>query len=272
MAKSLKFFNGVLLAVVGLLIFFHYLRILTPFESFILSILNPVQERVYNFGEKINNFCLKADDKSLYDEISRLTIEVAKLKVLEEENQVLKKELNFFEENQNKYVVARVIGQDPLEPNTLILNKGEESGIRVGFPVVANEGIMIGKIIKVEKNISTVLFLTDSRSKVAAHILRQSEESERQNVREGEQFVPGVVSGKHGLSIKMELIPQNEKINRGDLVITSGLEKDIPKGLVIGKIDSVTNEVEAVFQSATIKSLVSFDSLSIVAVITPELL
>lgn len=260
-------FNTVFLAVIGLLIFFHYLRVLAPIENLILNILNPVQEKIYNLGKNLNNFCSSTVDQSLYDEISKLAIENAKLKILEKENQILKEKLNFFEENQNKFVLARIIGQDPLESNALILNKGEESGIKIGFPVIVNEGIMIGKIVKVEKNVSTVLFLTDSRSKVAAFVLKQNEGSEKQNAKE--QFVSGIVLGKHGLSIRMELIPQNEKITRGDLVITSGLEKDIPQGLLIGKIDSVTNEAEAVFQSAAVKSFALFDNLSIVAVIIP---
>lgn len=268
MSKSFKF-NSILLAVLGLLIFFHYVHILAPAENLILNILSPVQEKIYNFGEKLSNLCVgEGGDQFLYDRISRLMIENAKLKILEEENQILKKELNFLEESQNKLVIARIIGQDPVEPNTLILGGGEESGIKIGFPVVVNEGVLIGKIVKVEKEISMVLLLTDSKSKIAASILGQQNESEKSKENTVHSAL-GVVCGKHGLSIEIELIPQNEKVEKGDLVTTSGLEKDIPRGLLIGEIDSVTSEAGAVFQSATVKSLAPFNNLSIAAVVIP---
>lgn len=270
MFKSLKFYS--ILAVIGLLIFFHYLHILLPIENFILNILNPIQEKIYNFGQKFNNFCSNGADQ-LYKKISALTIENAKLKILEEENQILKKELNFLEESQNKFVMARIVGRDPTLPNTLILNKGEKDGIKINFPVVANEGILVGKIIKTEEKISIALLITDSKSKVAASILSQQDPSALLEVNENDQRRPilGIVEGSHGLSIKMELIPQNEKVQKGDLVITSGLEKDIPQGLVIGEIESVKSEPDAVFQSATVKSLIPLDNLSIVAVIIPTI-
>jgi rod shape-determining protein MreC len=268
MSKSFKN-NILLLAVIGLLIFFHYMHVLAPAENLILNILSPVQEKIYNVGQKLGNLCVgEGTDQFLYDRISQLMLENAKLKILEEENQILRKELNFFEENQNKFVMARIIGQDSVEPNTLILNKGEGSGIKVGFPVVVNEGVLIGKVVKVEKEISMVLLLTDSKSKIAASILGPQNESEKPE-ENTIHSVLGVVSGKHGLSIEIGLIPQNEKIEKGDLVVTSGLEKDIPKGLLIGEIDSVTSEAGAVFQSATIKSLVPFNNLSIGAVVIP---
>ena len=35
----------------------------------------------------------------------------------------------------------------------------------------------------------------------------------------------GVVSGEHGLSLKLGMVPQTEELNAGDEVVTSGLEQ-----------------------------------------------
>ena len=77
----------------------------------------------------------------------------------------------------------------------------------------------------------------------------------------------GIVRGERGLSLKMELIPQNEVISGGDVIITSGLETGTPRGLVIGTIDSVIKESRSPFQTAIIRSPVNFGNLDYVLVI-----
>jgi rod shape-determining protein MreC len=182
------------------------------------------------------------------------------LRLLEEENQILKKELKFFENNSYNFVAARIIGKDSTASDTFILNKGSRDGIKVGLPVVIDEGILVGKIVKVEEGISNFLLLTDNNSKVAAAVLQNNMDFSKTN---------GIVTGEHGLSMKMEFIPKDVNLGEGDIVITSGLEKDIPRGLVIGKIDRVINEEGLVFQSAIVKQMARVDDLSIVSILLP---
>ncbi|MBU2416305.1 rod shape-determining protein MreC, partial [Patescibacteria group bacterium] len=70
-----------------------------------------------------------------------------------------------------------------------------------------------------------------------------------------------------GLTIKMDFIPQNKRINNEDIVITSGLEKNIPKGLVIGKITRINKNNNEVWQNAIIEPLADLDNLIIVSVL-----
>ena len=84
---------------------------------------------------------------------------------------------------------------------------------------------------------------------------------------ENETKSQGVVIGEHGLSLKMELIGQNEVVKEGETVVTSGLEPTIPRGLVIGKISRVLAEPNSFFQTAFIQSLVKVDSLVVVSVL-----
>jgi len=66
----------------------------------------------------------------------------------------------------------------------------------------------------------------------------------------------------------MEYIPQEEAINVGDIVLTSGLGGVMPKGLVIGQVTEVQQMGYALFQSAIVRPAVDFSRLELVLVIT----
>jgi rod shape-determining protein MreC len=71
------------------------------------------------------------------------------------------------------------------------------------------------------------------------------------------------------MTIKMNYIPQLEKISPGDMVISSGLERSIPRGLLIGKVTQVHNTSNGVWQTATIEPISNLDKLTIVSIIIP---
>ena len=98
------------------------------------------------------------------------------------------------------------------------------------------------------------LLIYDSYSRMAALIQNESQSK-------------GIVMGEHGLSLKMELIPKNELIKENDIVVTSGLEQNIPQGLVIGKISRFLNEPNDFFQTAWLQSPIKVDNLIFVSVL-----
>ncbi len=253
----------VLLAVTVLLIFLHLVGILKPVEGLVFRIFSPLQHRIYAWGSGFNNIYSSLTSRgNLVEENSRLQTQVAtlaaanaQLKVKLEESGQLEVQRNFLESLGIKAIAARVIGKNP-EANwqSIILDKGEKDGIKVGMPLIVGEGIMVGKIFSVNANNSQAILINDARSRVAA-IIQTATNSQ------------GVVVGEHGLSLKMELIPQNEVIREGDLVITSGLEPSITRGLVIGKISRIESESNNLFQTAYIQSLVKIDNLTVVSIL-----
>jgi len=54
------------------------------------------------------------------------------------------------------------------------------------------------------------------------------------------------------------------------MVGTSGLERDIPEGLLIGEIVKITNEDEKLWQEAIVRPFVDYDEVRLVTVILPE--
>jgi rod shape-determining protein MreC len=68
----------------------------------------------------------------------------------------------------------------------------------------------------------------------------------------------------------MNFIPQSAEISLDDVVVTSGLEQYIPRGLIIGKIIEVTKDNNELWQNAVIESTVDSEDLVIVSVLLPQ--
>jgi rod shape-determining protein MreC len=265
MFKFLKFFrlSLILLAVAGLLIFLHYLKILVPLENGLIKIFSLIQRPIYSLGVKVNdlyaNFTLSnklaIDNQTLSQQVKQLTLENNLLKNQLAENQQLLRQNQFLARSGLTAVTALAIGKTP-EPNlqALILNAGSQAGVKVGLPVISDDGFFVGKIWQVKNNSSIVLLINDPQSQVAAMVQNQDNTF-------------GVVIGEHGLSLKMELIPKNEPVKIGDLVVTSGFESNIIRGLVIGRVSRLVNEPTSFFQTVQVQPLVKLDNLTVFSIL-----
>jgi rod shape-determining protein MreC len=154
-----------------------------------------------------------------------------------------------------QFLAADVIGGDAnnlLRSSTIIVNRGARDGIAAGMPVVAGEGTLIGRVIGVSVDAAQVLLITSSSSAVSARIQ--------------ETRVSGSVIGDVNAALEMELIPLGAAVSEGDIIITSGLGGIFPPDILIGQVSSVRQQ--ELFQVAQIRSLVDFDTLELVLIIT----
>ncbi|MFH1597704.1 MAG: rod shape-determining protein MreC [Patescibacteria group bacterium] len=253
------------LAVIILLIFLQSFNAMKPIDTVVTWILNPITSSFYNFGLKTRNFFtnqesaeqLQEENQHLKDQINNLLIEKSKLITENESYEKLSQQLLFIEENQFQSVSASVVGLNlTTESKTFIINKGSNHGLNSGYPVIIQDGILIGRLIDVEPQISKLRLITDSRSIISAQI-------------QNDQSSLGVVEGELGLSLKMTLIPQDDIVETNQLVISSGLDLNIPRGLLVGQITKLTSQTGELFQSATVSPVASLDHISIVSIIVP---
>ncbi len=263
--KNFLFFLIVVLFLFGL----HFFPFFNSWEEKIISWVSyPVHKtysRVSSWQEerekrKQEESC-RQEKEELIKEKNELLAENSKLRFLKKENEKLRKYLDFFENKQNKHILARVISQGFLvnpeeETPYIIINKGSEDGVEEGLLAVNSEGIAVGKISKVRGNTSQVLVITHHNSQLAATVQNENETS-------------GIVEGDLGLTMKMKFIPQTEEINKGDLITTSGLEKNISPGSILGRVISVGKSSDQMWQEAVIEPLINFRDLSLVAVLAP---
>jgi rod shape-determining protein MreC len=65
----------------------------------------------------------------------------------------------------------------------------------------------------------------------------------------------------------MRYIEQSAQVQVGDVVLTSGLGGNFPKGLVIGQVTAVSRSDIEMFQEVQVQSAVNFDRLERVLIV-----
>ena len=195
-------------------------------------------------------------DKDLEERVESLTREVIRLKEAERENKVLRALLNLRDKNPSGGVAARVVGRDIHHWNqSILINKGGVDGIEKDDPVVSSGGL-IGRIREVSPHLSRVLLITDPASGVGA-VLQSSR-------------LTGIVKGDSRGGCVISYLPRRVTINPGEKVLTSGLGRIYPSGLLIGTIDRVYRKRFGLYQTADLIPAASFDRLEEVMVINPD--
>ena len=249
----------------GLLFFLHLLGVTSDAEHWIMRRLSGQEARLsaaagslrQTIGSPFRVGEILAENEKLRAANAALDVEIARLTAIREENDELRALLGYAEKQTTAPVVARVLARTPeAGTHTVLLDRGSDDGVAVEMPVVAAGGVLIGKIFKVERATSVALLLTDTRSRVGASVQNAAR-------------TQGLVQGERGLSLEMRLIPQNEEIVVGDLIVTSGIEPLTPRGLVLGRVEEVQTQEKNPFKKALIASPVAFDQVSVVAIPFP---
>jgi rod shape-determining protein MreC len=197
---------------------------------------------------------LRQRNAELEGEVAELQAQVIQLQQEVGETEILAALVDFSRaKSENSYKAAAIIGRDP-SPflHYVIINVGSNDGILRGMPVVTNQGL-IGRVEAVIADAARVQLITDPASSVNVRL---------QNA-ETEASLVGSVTG----DVTLKLIPQDIDVQRGDLVLTSGLGGGYPPDLIIGQVVDVRSRDIDLFQQATVQPVVDFNRLEIVLVI-----
>ncbi|MDK9717264.1 MAG: rod shape-determining protein MreC [Trichlorobacter sp.] len=196
---------------------------------------------------------LKQENSRLTGEIKQLNSALAAAGEALRENERLARLLDLRKTIKEPTVAAMVIGED-VTPwfRSLTLDRGSESGIREGMPVLAADGV-VGQTVKVTANSSRVLLLTDHASGIAAMIHRSR--------------ARGVVKGRGDNLCSLEFAMRGEDVQVGDQVVSSGIGGIFAKGLPIGEVTMVKKGEYGIFQTVSIRPTVSTAHLEEVLVV-----
>jgi len=156
----------------------------------------------------------------------------------------------------HRAVAARVIDNDRTSLfKTILINKGTTEGLRVGLPVLSDQGV-VGRIIETSWHASRVLLLIDENSNVDALIQRNR--------------VQGILQGAGSAGCNLKYISRVENIQTGDVVLSSGLAGVFPKGLLLGFVTGTTGAEGGLFQKIDVAAAVDFGKLEEVLVPIPD--
>ena len=186
-----------------------------------------------------NKNSLIQENSSLFEKVVKLSIKLQQFKGLLEENNNLRSLLDFKERQELDVVFAEIIARDPSDwIGSFVINKGEEQGIKKDSAVCSADGL-VGKVVEVNKNNSFVMLISHPSFKAGAMIR--------------DIHVNGIVVGIGQGLAKMLYIPIDTKIKENDIVVTSDFSYVFPKGIVIGKISSISKSKTGLYKYAIIK-------------------
>ncbi len=163
-----------------------------------------------------------AENRRLNARVDQLQLEVDQLRGQAAEAGRLAALLDFRQSHPSlSLLAARVISANPA-PSTRILyiDRGKSAGVRRDMGVITPDGV-VGKILEVYPDSAQVLLVTDRESGVGALLAPTRTE--------------GVVKGTGGPVLDLDYVA-GEKVQPGELVLTSGLDQVFPKDLPVGKV------------------------------------
>lgn len=142
--------------------------------------------------------------------------------------------------------------------NTLTIDKGKKHGIKKDMAVITSKGL-IGKISKVSNLSSEIKLITsdDVNYKVSVSIKANDRETY------------GILNGydiENNL-IKISGVDRSIKVEKGNVVSTSGLGGVFPGGLYIGVVEKQENDKYDLSKTIYIKTKQDFDSIHYVTVL-----
>jgi len=236
-----------------------YLR---PVEDVAFTLFAPLQYSFHWVSARIAHAVQTVRDlnslqrrvQELQETVDRLMIENVRLHEADIERANLRDQLHFKLANPTyNLLAAEVIGYDPSNLlQYIIIDRGTQDGVATGMPVVTARGL-VGRITSVYPHSARVMLLTDPASSVNALI-----QSSR---------ATGVVQGQGQRGLAMRYIEQDEQVQVGDVVLTSGLGGNFPKRLVIGQVTAIKRDDVEMFQEVQVQSAVNFDRLEMVLVV-----
>jgi rod shape-determining protein MreC len=166
------------------------------------------------------------ENERLHSENDTLKLQINQLQSRAAEADRLARLLNFRQAHQSVPMLgARVIGTSAdTASQTVYLDRGERDGIRRNMGVITPDGV-VGKVIESYSNTSQVLLLSDKDSGVGAMI--------------SESRIQSPVGGVGEPLLSMKYVPNDDEVNLGQHVVTSGMDRIFPRDLPVGTVSQI---------------------------------
>jgi len=232
--------------------------------------LDPVRSAIAGVGAGISGIFtaigeidrLRSENDRLRRELAGAEARLAELREAAAENAALRGLLGLTTSLQMDLLPVRILGRDPSNFTWEVgIDAGTNAGVKVGMPVVAaadGAGALAGSVVAAGADSATVRLMVDPRSSVVAV--------------DQETRALGLVQGQLGGQLVMVQVRATDHVAVGDTVVTAGLtltdasgagigRSPYPKGLLIGRIQAVELDPDALTQTAFVSPSVDPSSI-----------
>ncbi len=151
-------------------------------------------------------------------------------------------------------VGARVIAASAgTASRTIEVDRGERDGIRRNMAVITPDGA-VGKVIEVYGDTAQVLLLTDKEGGAGAMLV--------------DSRTQGVVGGTGEPMIQMKYVANEDTVNVGEKIVTSGMDKIFPRDIPVGTV--IESKAGNTFKQIRVEPAANLDRLEAVIVLLSQ--
>ncbi|HEY7525704.1 MAG TPA: rod shape-determining protein MreC [Candidatus Limnocylindria bacterium] len=228
--------------------------------------LDPIRQTIGGIGAGIAGVFgtigeidrLRSENDDLRSSLAGAQQRIAELQEAAAENAELRGLLGLTQSLEMDLLPVRVISRDPSNFTWDIgIDAGTDDGVAVGMPVVGaaqGAGALAGTVVSVGADTATVRLIVDTRSSVVALDQRSR--------------ALGLVQGQLGGQLVMVQVDITDSLQEGDGIVSAGLElsrgaarSPYPKGLLIGAVQAVQRDSNALTQTGFVRPALDFRQL-----------
>ena len=238
---------------------------LSGFDKAVLRISSPLQAAaswvIGGLGGLSSDYLWLVDVEDENDRLRaanlRLREELGHSRRVAAEVESLEKLVGLKRDTQAETAAAHVIASSinsHFRVSRLRIDRGGDQ-VQVGMPVISAEGL-VGRVLHSYGKYSDVLLVSDPQSSIDVVVKETG----------GRGLLNGVASDDSYVC-EIEYLEQGKAVSVGDRIVTSGLGKHFPEGLVVGEIASVDTAEHGLYQKVSVRPAVEFSSLDSVLIL-----
>jgi len=151
------------------------------------------------------------------------------------------------------YYPAKVVGNTfTLQKNYIVIERGSKQGIKKDMAAISPDGSIVGVVVEVNENYSTIMSLLHRNSKVSAMLKRDK--------------IAGSIEwdGADPNILVLKNISKSAAPKLGDTVITSPYSSNFPAQLMVGRVTKVIQDPSSNFLTLNVKAGTNFFNLEYV--------
>jgi rod shape-determining protein MreC len=233
-------------------------------RKIVLETVSPVQEVLSVSIKSVKDAWLRYillvgiedENRKLKKKINELKAVLVSYQEGYQESQRLRKLLAISDNYNYQFIFARVVGREQAAlSRTVLINKGSSHGLKNGMPVIAPPGL-IGRLVDVSWNVSRVLLFIDENSNIDAIVQRNRTQ--------------GIISGAGSGGMILKYISKTQDVQKGDVIVSSGMGGIFPKGWLIGQVINVDRQEASLFLKIKVAPFVDFSKLEEVLILSSD--
>jgi len=192
--------------------------------------------------------------QELSQELAKTYQQSAAIVQLEQENDVLRKELGIGKRELNEHLIlASIIGQgSSFGRQTLIINKGINDGLAGGEPVITSPNMLIGVVGNLFSRYAIVSLVTSNNFALPAQT---------------QSGIKGVIKGSPGGQVIFDEVSQTMPLSQNDILVTTNQNPTIPGNMMIGRVQKIISQPTDIVKKAEVQVFFNPDLLQKVFII-----